>query len=262
MKTLSTFVWFVWFSWLVWFCGVLGLQSGCHRNCELDRPVQVQVLAGASEVLNADVDGTPWALNLWLVELKSDQGLEGLDAKAAIAAERAGEGSPFGEDYVKSHDRTIFHGEKKAWQIELSPETTHVVAIADFRQIVGDAWRGVYELPPNYPEQRCKAERKRKRKRRTLQQESAPCIYLFFDSHEVRGGRYRPAGLSRDGFGESMICAPVVDLDAEKRKKRKKRKKRRKERKKLKPPSLRAPSTPSAPSAPSAPVKPTVPVPR
>ena len=244
-----------------------GVLLGCHRNCDSDRPVPVQVLAGASEVLNPNVDGTSWALNLWLVELKSAQGLVGLDAKEAIRAERAEEGSPFGEDYVKSHRRTIFPGEKKAWQIELDPTTTHVVTIGDFRQIVGEAWLNVYELPPNQAEQRCDAERKQKR--RGLQQESAPCIYLYFDSHEVRGGRYRPAGLGRDGFGESMICMPVTDPKAEKRKERQQRKERREQRRRKRKelPSLQAPSTPStpstpsAPSAPSAPAKPGLPVP-
>ncbi len=240
----------------------LVLHAGCHRDCDTSRPVPVQVLGAATEVLNPNVDGEPWALNLWLVELKSDQSVEGLDASAVVAAETEEEESPFGEDYVKSRAYTILPSEAKLWEFDLSPETTHVLTVGNFRQRVGDAWMQVYELPPSYPEQRCDAERKRKRSRKP-QREMAPCIYLTFDANEVRGGRYPPAGFDIDRFGAlPMACAPVVELG----KKKKKKKRKRRTLPSLQPPPS-VPSTPTtpapaAPTAPTAPAKPVLPVPR
>ena len=224
----------------------LSLACKPKHSCEQPgAPVQVQLLAASQPALNPDEDGAAWPTNVRIYELKRGAELDRLEFETVY---REAEKS-FGESFLKAHEREIFPDRHNRWNLELSPETAHVVVVGLFRRPFGDAWYHVYDVPPRHAVRRCEAEARGD----TLPD---PCAYLAFEQYEIDGGSFPPPGFDLDAFAVS--CAPVVDA-ADDRKPKRKRKRPGKPKLPSIPSIPTIPKTPSAPTLPQAPTAPAAP---
>ncbi|MCA9637802.1 MAG: type VI secretion system lipoprotein TssJ [Myxococcales bacterium] len=225
----------------------------CKPRQQCPEGLSVQLLANAGPDLNPCPNGAACAVNLRIYELKSGADLDDLDY--AAIHERGAE--VFGQNLVKPPiERALFPEEHRLWNLELDPNTTHVVTVALYGEVLGDAWYHVFAVPRDHPERACEAAKRKK-------PIGDPCLYLAFDSYEINGGRFPPAGFDVRLF--ETTCAPIGDTQPKKRRKRK----RRDRSLPSGPPSLppaegvptSAPATapPSPPSAPGLPSGPAVP---
>ena len=208
------------------------------RTCEQPgAPVELQVLTAAQPILNPDEDGSPWATNVRIYELKPGVDLQNLEFEAVYRdREKA-----FGEAFVRAHDYAVYPNRHTRWTFQLSPETAHIVTVGMFRRPFGDAWYQVYDVPAGHAVRRCEAEVRGD----TLPD---PCVYLAFEPSEIDGGAFPPAGFELATF--EALCAPVVHDTAEPKKKKRRRKM------KLPDKLPTVPTIPTLPQTPKAPVLP------
>lgn len=220
----------------------LGFACKPRQQCPQGLPLPVQLLAAAGPDLNPCKNGAACSVNLRIFELKSGADLEDLDYDAIH--ERGGE--VFGQNLVKPPiERALYPTDHRRWALELDPATTHVVTVALFGEPLGDAWYNVYAVPRDHSQRVCEAAERGK----SLPD---PCIFLAFDSYEVNGGPFPPAGFNVSAF--EAECAPISDTSTTKKKRKRKRRSLPSG-----PPSLPPTDIPSAPSASSAPSAPSAP---
>lgn len=152
-----------------------------------DAPARLQILAAASDAPNVDDGGAAWPVNLRIYELARGPAPEALDLAALFADPK----SVLGDMLLATHERTAFPEQRRAWTLELAPDTAQVLVAGLFRRPLGDAWYLVQPLPA-----------------RDAAACHDPCVFLSLDRGELAGGRFPPAGFPVDAFATS--CAPVV----------------------------------------------------
>ena len=217
---------------------LLSALSGCKPGptCKQpDAPIELQLLTAAQPILNPDEDGTPWATNVRIYELKAGADLQKLEFETVYRdREKA-----FGDAFIRAHDYVAYPDRHTRWTLPLDPDTAHLVTVAMFRRPFGDAWYQVYDVPPGHAARRCQAE-----VRGDVLPD--PCLYLAFERSEVDGGAFPPPGFELTAF--EALCAPVIhDAPAPAKKKKKRRA--------MKPPE-KLPTTPTTPQSPQAPQPP------
>lgn len=204
-------------------------------------PLPVQLLALGGPNLNPRAeDEAPCPVTFSVFQLKSGAGLDELDFETVLdQREKA-----FGDAFLKVEQHVIFPGGHERWLLEIDPNATHLVTVAEFREPLGDAWYQVYAVPRDHPQQACDAAARGK-------PIGDPCLYLSFEEFEVSGGQFPAAGFDLRTF--ETTCAPVATLPAKKRRKRRDLRMPSLPPTDIpQPPSLNPPTTPAAPAEPPA----------
>jgi type VI secretion system VasD/TssJ family lipoprotein len=102
------------------------------------------VLIQAGPAINPGDDGQPWPTTLTLYQLRGDpDASEPLDP--AIVLTRGG--AAFGDLLLDRREYTAFPDTRARLVVSLGPEATHLVAVAHFREPLGDAAVLVYPVP-------------------------------------------------------------------------------------------------------------------
>lgn len=145
----------------------------------------VQVLIQAGPVINPGDDGQPWPTAVTLYQLRGDPDAPEhapLDSAAVLSRGDAA----FGELLLERREYTAFPDTRARVVVPLGPETTHLVAVAHFREPLGDAALLVFPVPD----------------RRTAD----PCLYLGLERSELDGGPFPPPGFDPAAF--ATTCPP------------------------------------------------------
>ena len=172
----------------------LVLLAGCHPAAStLPGPARtaVQVLIQAGPAINPGDDGQPWPTALTLYQLRGDPDSpehEPLDPAAVLTQGDAA----FGELLLERREYTAFPDTRARLVVSLGPEATHLVAVAHFREPLGDAALLVYPVP------RTRA--------------ADPCFYLGLERSELDGGEFPPPGFDPAAF--ATTCPSPADLTA------------------------------------------------
>ncbi len=149
----------------------------------------VQVLIQAGPAINPGEDGQPWPTALTLYQLGGDPdapGHEPLDPAAVLSRGDAA----FGDLLLDRRDYTAFPDTRARLVIKLGPEATHLVAVAHFREPLGDAAVLVYPVPHTH--------------------DVDPCLYLGLERSELDGGEFPPPGFDPAAF--ITTCPSLADL--------------------------------------------------
>jgi type VI secretion system VasD/TssJ family lipoprotein len=208
------------------------------------------VLQGG-ERLNPDQEGNPLATVVRVYQLKGDETLQAMDHRTVWEKGK----EAFGEEFVAEEERTIYPHNGELIEIEPDPATTHVVAVALFREPTGTSWFRVWEMPRFHGDRVCLDERQGRKT-------DDPCFLVLLDENRVDGGHTAPPGFDMKAAGIGCPPPPLkVKPPAPEKKKQKKQKKpdgeklkKAKEASETEPPA--APEGPSAPEAPQAPEAP------
>jgi len=208
----------------------LALLTGCrHAPSIAPAPARtaVQVLIQAGPEINPGDDGQPWPTAVTLYQLRGDPDSpehEPLDPAAVLTRGDAA----FGDLLLERREYTAFPDTRARLVVALGPEATHLVAVAHFREPLGDAALLVYAVPHT----------------RTAD----PCFYLGLERSELDGGEFPPPGFDPAAF--ATTCPSPADLAAT-------------ERTPAKPPVPpdSQPVPPDSPNAPKSPVPPASPIP-
>lgn len=162
------------------------------RHAATEPPTQpraaVQVLVQAGPEINPGDDGQPWPTAVTLYQLRGDPTAapEPLDSAAVLTRGDAA----FGELLVERREYTAFPDTRARIVVPLGPEATHLVAVANFRESLGDAALLVYPVPDT----------------RTAD----PCLYLGLERSELDGGAFPPPGFDPAAF--ATTCPPPAAL--------------------------------------------------
>lgn len=145
---------------------------------------RVQVLVQAGPALNLGDDGQPWPTAWTLYQLRADP--EGDDREPLdVAAVLADPAAALGELVVDAQAHTAFPATATRFVVTLAPEATHLLALARFREPLGDASYLVFPVP------------------RT----ASPCFYLGLDRSELDGGAFPPPGFDASAFTTTCSAA-------------------------------------------------------
>jgi type VI secretion system VasD/TssJ family lipoprotein len=148
-------------------------------------PPRVQVLVQAGPALNLGDDGQPWPTAWTLYQLRADP--EGDDREPLdVAAVLADPAAALGELVVDEQAHTTFPATSTRFTVAVAPEVTHLLALARFREPLGDASYLVFPVP------------------RT----ASPCFYLGLDRSELDGGAFPPPGFDAAAF--TTTCSPAA----------------------------------------------------
>lgn len=154
-------------------------------------PQQIQVLVQAGPALNLGDDGQPWPTAWTLYQLRADP--EGPDREPLEpAAVLADPDAALADLRLAQHDHTAFPATATRLVVELAPETTHLLALARFREPIGDASYLVYPVP----------------RRPEPAPRDAACFYLGLDRSELDGGPFPPPGFDAAAF--ATTCPPAA----------------------------------------------------
>lgn len=166
---------------------------GCTRPATTTSPVtpagQIQLLVQAGPALNLGDDGQPWPTAWTLYQLRADPegpGREPLDVAAVLADPDAA----LADLLLAQQAHTAFPATSARIVVELAPEATHLLALARFREPLGDASYLVHAVP-----------------RRTTTGD-ASCFYLGLDRSELDGGAFPPPGFDAAVF--ATACPPAT----------------------------------------------------
>ncbi len=164
--------------------------AGCHAPQQPTPPpdkTHLQLLVQTGAAVNLGDDGQPWPTVVTVYQLSSDPEVAGqghLDRVALIdAAEEL-----LGELIVAKREMTAFPGSHIQVQVDLSPETTHILALAQFRVPQGAASTLLVELPASH----------------------GPCLYLSLERSELDGGEFPPPGFSTQPFSANCSARPAA----------------------------------------------------
>lgn len=139
----------------------------------------VQLLIQAAPVINPGHHGEPWPTALTIYQLRGDP--EAPDHEPFDLANLAARGdAAFGELLVGKRDFTAFPDTRARLVIPLGPEATHLVAVAHFREPLGDAAHLVFAVPDT--------------------RAADPCFYLGLERSELDGGEFPPPGFDPAAF--------------------------------------------------------------
>lgn len=146
-------------------------------------PRHIQVLVQAGPALNLGDDGQPWPTAWTLYQLRADpEARAPLDWPAVLANPE----STLGNLVLGQHPHTAFPSTAARFTVELAPEVTHLLALARFREPLGDASYLLYAVP----------------------RRDAACLYLGLDRSELDGGPFPPAGFDAALF--ATTCPPAT----------------------------------------------------
>jgi type VI secretion system VasD/TssJ family lipoprotein len=162
-----------------------------HAATESPAPPRaaVQVLVQAGPAINPGDDGRPWPTAVTLYQLRGDPTVaspEPIDGAAVLGRGDAA----FGALLVERRDYTAFPDTRARLVVPLGPGATHLVAVAHFREPLGDAALLVYPVPDT----------------RTAD----PCFYLGIERSELDGGAFPPPGFDPAAF--ATTCPPPAAL--------------------------------------------------
>ena len=215
----------------------LALLTGCrHAPPTAPAPARtaVQVLIQAGPAINPGDDGQPWPTALTLYQLRGDPDSpehEPLDPTAVLTRG----GAAFGDLLLERREYTAFPDTRARLVVALGPEATHLVAVAHFREPLGDATLLVYAVPHT--------------------RAADPCFYLGLERSELDGGEFPPPGFDPAAF--ATTCPSPADLAATTTG----RTPPRTPQSPVPPDSLTAPQSPKSPVPPASPTAPKSPVP-
>lgn len=149
----------------------------------------VQVLIQAGPAINPGEDGQPWPTAVTLYQLSGDPDApdrEPLDPSAVLARGDAA----FGALLLDRREYTAFPDTRARLVVSLGPEATHIVAVAHFREPLGDAAVLVYPVPST--------------------RNVDPCFYLGLERSELDGGEFPPPGFDPAAF--ATTCPSPADI--------------------------------------------------
>lgn len=175
--------------WLVSGVGLL-LATSCRPAPAPAAPTArsvVQVLVQAGPQINPGDDGQPWPTAVTLYQLRGDPAAperEPIDALAVLARGDAA----FGDLLLERRDYTAFPDTRARIVLPLAADTTHLVALAHFREPLGDAALLRWPVPAT-PD---------------------ACLYLGLERSELDGGEFPPPGFDPAAF--ATICPPPAAL--------------------------------------------------
>lgn len=175
--------------WLVSGVGFL-VATSCRHPAPPTAPATrgpVQVLVQAGPAINPGDDGQPWPTAVTLYQLSGDPQAperEPIDMAAVLARGDAA----FGELLQGKREYTAFPDTRARIVVPLGPETTHLVAVAHFRQPLGDAALLRWQVPAT-PD---------------------ACLYLGLERSELDGGEFPPPGFEPAAF--ATTCPPPAAL--------------------------------------------------
>lgn len=160
-------------------------------------PAQVQVLVQADSQLNLSREREPWAVwvTLYVLKAEPDEELEFKpivdDAEKILGESLAGPAKLF----------QAYPGTSAVQLLDVPPGTSHILAVAAFREPIGTYWYQTYEIPT------------------VRSAEDSPCFYLGLERSEIGGGVFPPPGFDTTAF--SVACASVLRRTAPSEKKQK-----------------------------------------
>lgn len=205
-----------------------------------EEPPRVQVLLQTSDRANVGENGQSWPTKLVVYQLTGTSRLDQLDPETL---KEEGE-KALGDEFADKREMTAFPPSREKIELQLKPKVSHLLVVAEFREVLGSAWYATYTVPTGTKDAQCSALAKE-------EDPPLPCMYLAIDGSELIGGARPPAGFQLPEFG-AVVCAAIGPA---------------KKKKKAKPPPTlpdvpstpKTPEAPSAPSGPSAPSQPTAP---
>ena len=174
--------------WLVSGVGFLCTTSCRHTPAATTTASQsIQVLVQAGPVINPSDDGQPWPTAITLYQLSGDPSAPEGEPVDALALSTRGDAA-FGDLLLSRRDYTAFPDTRARIVLPLAPKTTHLVALAHFREPLGDAALLRYPVPA-IPD---------------------ACLYLGLEHSELDGGEFPPPGFDPAAFATS--CPPPAAL--------------------------------------------------
>jgi type VI secretion system protein VasD len=214
-----------------------------------DKTFVVRVLIQPTDQLNPDDEDNPLPTVVRVYQLSGDTSLQMIDFKQVW--EEGGKVA-FGDEYISEEELTIYPERPDMLEIEPDAKASHFLAVAIFREPMGQSWYRVWEVPKYHGHSVCAAERKGKPL-------PDPCFFVYLDRNQADGGHTAPAGFDKSKAGVEcpgppLKTPPPEPVDKKKKKKKKKRKLKLEDAKKAE--GAEAPSTPEAPSGPEAPSAP------
>ncbi len=177
---------------MVWLVSGVGLLcAGACRHAPAATPPaarhSVQVLVQAGPAINPGDDGQPWPTAVTLYQLRDDPAAHELEPIDGLTVLTQGDAA-FGDLLIDRRDYTAFPDTRARIVLPLAPETTHLVALARFRDPLGDAAVLRYAVPAT-PD---------------------ACFYLGLERSELDGGDFPPPGFDPAAF--ATTCPPPAAL--------------------------------------------------
>ena len=177
---------------MVWLVSGVGLlcTSACRHAPAATPPAtrhSVQVLLQAGPAINPGEDGQPWPTAVTLYQLRDDPAAHEREPIDALTVLTHGDAA-FGDLLVERRDYTAFPDTRARIVLPLAAETTHLVALAHFREPLGDAALLHYAVPAT-PD---------------------ACLYLGLERSELDGGDFPPPGFDPAHF--ATTCPPPSAL--------------------------------------------------
>lgn len=166
--------------------GPIGCAHGTAAPPPAAATTRVQVLVQAGPSLNLGDDGQPWPTAWTLYQLRSDPAApdrEPLDVAAVLADPDAA----LAGLVAAQQPHTAYPGTAARFVVELAPEVTHLLALARFREPLGDASYLVFPVP---------------------RRDDGACFYLGLDRSELDGGAFPPPGFDAAAF--ATTCPPAA----------------------------------------------------
>ena len=175
--------------WLVSGVGLL-LATSCRPAPAPAAPAArsaVQVLVQAGPAINVGDDGQPWPTAVTLYQLRGDPAAPEREPMDALAVLARGDAA-FGDLLLERRDYTAFPDTRARIVLPLADDTTHLVALAHFREPLGDAALLRWPVPAT-PD---------------------ACLYLGLERSELDGGEFPPPGFDPAAF--ATTCPPPAAL--------------------------------------------------
>ena len=170
---------------MVWLLSGAGLMACRPHSPSAPPPPRsaVQVLIQAAPVINPGHHGEPWPTALTIYQLRGDPEAPDHEPFDLVTLESRGDAA-FGDLLVSKRDYTAFPDTRARLVLPLGPEATHLVAVAHFREPLGDAALLVFPVPDT--------------------RSADPCFYLGLERSELDGGEFPPPGFDPTAF--ATIC--------------------------------------------------------
>lgn len=166
---------------MVWLLSGAGLLACRPHPTAPPAPPRsaVQLLIQAAPVINPGYHGEPWPTALTIYQLSGDPQAPDHEPFDLATLEARGD-AVFGELLVGKRDYTAFPGTHARLVLSLGPEATHLVAVAHFREPLGDAALLIFPVPDT--------------------RSADPCFYLGLERSELDGGEFPPPGFDPTAF--------------------------------------------------------------
>lgn len=215
---------------------------------------KVRVVVQPTDQLNPDDEGAALSVVFRVYQLSGDTSLTSVDFETVW--QKGGEAA-FGNEFLAEQEIIVYPAKNEMLELTVDPAATHIVAVAIYREPVGQNWLRVWQVPKWHGHSVCAAERQG-------MPWPDPCFYVLLDRYRVEGGHTPPAGF--DVSAATVECpGPPLTQPPPEPVQAKGKKKRKVDAKDLQdaqvPPTPSTPTTPSAPEAPATPGSPEAPTP-